>query len=53
MRVNCHETNIYPSDDEAKRQIVEVCKMLYKKNFVVSNDGNVSYKVSDTTLWYF
>jgi L-fuculose-phosphate aldolase len=51
MRVNCHETNIYPSDDEAKRQIVEVCKMLYKKNFVVSNDGNVSYKVSDTTLW--
>ena len=41
----------YPSDLEAKREILEVGRRMYAKNFVASNDGNISYKVSDTTLW--
>lgn len=41
----------YPSDMEAKREILEVGRRMYAKNFVASNDGNISCKVSDTTLW--
>ena len=41
----------YPSDFEAKQAILEVGRWMYMKNFVASNDGNISCKVSDTTLW--
>ena len=41
----------YPSDLEAKRDILEVGRRMYAKNFVASNDGNISCKVSDRTLW--
>lgn len=41
----------YPSDFEAKQAILEVGRRMYMKNFVASNDGNISCKVSDTTLW--
>ena len=41
----------YPSDMEAKRDILEVGRRMYAKNFVASNDGNISCKVSDHTLW--
>lgn len=43
--------SIYPSDYEAKQLILEVGRRMYAKNFVASNDGNISCKVSDTTLW--
>lgn len=43
--------NKYPSDEEAKKMIVEVGKRMYDRNFVASNDGNISCKVSDDTLW--
>ncbi len=49
--MNYHGADHYPSDYEAKKQIVEVCRMMYNKNFVASNDGNVTCKVSDTALW--
>ncbi len=45
------ENSEYPSDYEAKKQILEVGRMMYEKNFVASNDGNISCKVSETTLW--
>ncbi|MBQ9030056.1 MAG: class II aldolase/adducin family protein [Parasporobacterium sp.] len=41
----------FPSDLEAKREILEVGRRMYAKNFVASNDGNISCKVSDHTLW--
>lgn len=41
----------YPSDVEAKRVILEIGRRMYAKNFVASNDGNISCKVSDNTLW--
>ncbi len=42
---------MYPSDEEAKKLIVAVCRRMYEKNYVVSNDGNVSVKVADDILW--
>jgi len=34
-------------ESEHRRDIVEVCKRLYQKGFVASNDGNVSVRLSD------
>lgn len=42
---------MYPTDEEAKRLITQVCHRMYEKNYVVSNDGNVSLKVADDILW--
>lgn len=39
------------SDREAKEQILEVGRRMYAKNYVASNDGNISCKVSPTALW--
>lgn len=41
----------YPLDFEAKQSILEVGRRMYAKNFVASNDGNISCKVSENTLW--
>ena len=41
----------FPSDHEAKAGILEVGRRMYAKNFVASNDGNISCKVSDNTVW--
>lgn len=41
----------YPTDDEAKRLIVEIGRRMYAKNFVAANDGNISCKVGDDVLW--
>ncbi len=41
----------YPTDYEAKSAILEVGRRMYAKNFVASNDGNISAKVSDDTIW--
>lgn len=41
----------YPLDFEAKQTILEIGRRMYAKNFVASNDGNISCKVSETTLW--
>ncbi len=45
------EMRIYPSDKEAKEQILEVGRRMYKRGFVASNDGNISCKVSDDSFW--
>lgn len=42
---------MYPTDEEAKKLITAVCHRMYEKNYVVSNDGNVSLKVSEEKLW--
>ena len=41
----------YLSDRDAKEAILEVGRRMYAKNYVVSNDGNITCKVSPTTLW--
>ena len=41
----------YPTDQEAKEQLLEVGRRMYAKGYVVSNDGNITCKVSPTALW--
>ena len=41
----------FPSDYEAKQAILEVGRRMYMKNFVAANDGNISCKVSEDTIW--
>lgn len=41
----------YPTDQEAKKLIVEIGRRMYAKNFVAANDGNISCKVADDILW--
>ena len=43
--------NPYPTDDEAKKMIVEIGRRMYQKNFVAGNDGNISCKVGAETIW--
>ena len=42
---------MYPADNEAKELIVAVCRRMYEKNYVVSNDGNISLKTADGNIW--
>ena len=41
----------YPTDSEAKKQILDIGKRMYMKNFVAANDGNISCKVDDDIIW--
>ncbi len=41
----------YPGDYEAKKTILEVGRRMYAKNFVASNDGNISCKVDENKIW--
>lgn len=41
----------YPTDEEARRLILEVGRRMYEKNFVAANDGNISCRVSEDTIW--
>lgn len=41
----------YMTDFEAKKAIIEVGKRMFMKNFVASNDGNISVRTGPNTLW--
>lgn len=41
----------YLEDCEARQLILEVGRRMYQKNYVASNDGNISCKVGDNALW--
>lgn len=41
----------YPTDEQAKEQIVEIGKRMYQQGYVVTNDGNISVKISPNELW--
>lgn len=43
--------NQYPSDAEAKEMLVEIGRRMYMKNFVAANDGNISCKVDEESIW--
>ena len=43
--------DIFPNDHEVKKTILEIGRRMYAKNFVASNDGNISAKVSENTIW--
>lgn len=46
-----NKINNYPTDAEAKKIILEIGRRMYEKNFVAANDGNISCKVDDKTIW--
>ena len=46
-----NKINPYPTDAEAKKMIVEIGQRMYLKNFVAANDGNISCKVAEETIW--
>ena len=41
----------YLTDSEAKQTILDIGKRMYAKNFVASNDGNISCRMGDDTIW--
>lgn len=41
----------YYSDFEAKKLICEIGVRMYNRNFVAANDGNISVKVSNNSIW--
>ena len=41
----------YITDSEAKQTILDIGKRMYLKNFVASNDGNISCRVGDDAIW--
>ena len=41
----------YPSDDQAKRDILEAGRRLYQRGYVAANDGNLSARVSAEHIW--
>lgn len=41
----------YPTDDEAKEAIVKYGRGLFEHGYVVSNDGNITVKVSENEVW--
>ena len=41
----------YPDDQTARQMILEVGRRMYQNRYVASNDGNISCKVSEDTIW--
>ena len=39
------------SDRDARTQLVEIGKRMYEKNYVASNDGNLSVRVREDEVW--
>ena len=42
---------MYPTDKEAKDMIIEIGKKMYNGGFVSANDGNITIRVGDDTVW--
>lgn len=41
---------MYPTREQAVKEILEVGRRMYDKNYVASNDGNISCKISENVL---
>ena len=41
----------YPTDAEAKAQIIEAGLKIYQRGLVAANDGNLSLRVGENALW--
>ncbi len=40
-----------PADREVKQAILEIGRRMYNKNFAAANDGNISAKADENTIW--
>ena len=43
--------HIYPSEAQAKAEILEVGRCLWQRGLVAANDGNLSVRVGENALW--
>ena len=43
--------SIWPTDAEARRDILEVGRRMYARGFAAANDGNISARVGDDAVW--
>jgi L-fuculose-phosphate aldolase len=43
--------NLFPTDFEARKEIIEIGRRMYEKNYVAANDGNITCKVSPDMIW--
>lgn len=41
----------YPTDEQAREQILAAGKKIYQRGLVAANDGNLSVRVGDNALW--
>ena len=41
----------YTSHEQAKKDILEVGRRLYARGYVAANDGNISARMEDGTVW--
>ncbi|MBE6961681.1 MAG: class II aldolase/adducin family protein [Ruminococcaceae bacterium] len=42
---------VYVTDTEAKRLILDIGRRLYERQYVAANDGNISVRVSENRIW--
>jgi L-fuculose-phosphate aldolase len=42
---------MYPTDKEAKQLIISIGRKMYEGGFVSANDGNITIRVGDRTVW--
>lgn len=42
---------IYPSDKEAREQIIEIGRRMFERRYVAANDGNISIRVGENRVW--
>lgn len=42
---------LYPSDAQAKAEILDAGRKIYQRGLVAANDGNLSVRVGDNALW--
>ena len=42
---------VYPTDSQAKQEILEAGRKIYQRGLVAANDGNLSVRVGDNALW--
>ena len=42
---------IYPSDKEAREQMVEIGRRMFERRYVAANDGNISIRVGENRVW--
>jgi L-fuculose-phosphate aldolase len=42
---------VHEADEQARQALVEIGRRMYEKNFVASNDGNISVRVRQDEVW--
>ena len=43
--------NLYPTDQEARQQILDIGRRMYERRYVSSNDGNITVRTGENRVW--